>query len=79
MDVGALSTARKVLTWSSLDTESARSLKLLLAAKLKIVPGGPGGAGDGGTRAPKSSALMGHLSAFSPGALLITESPEWPG
>lgn len=43
MDIGALSTAGKALTLSSLDTESSWSLKVLLTAKLKIVPGGPGG------------------------------------
>lgn len=42
MDISALSTAGKVLTLSSLDTESTWSLKVLLTAKLKIVPEGLG-------------------------------------
>lgn len=62
MDIGALGTVGKVLTLSSLETESTWSLKLLLAAKLKIVPGGPGGAGEGRAECPRE-ALMGHLSA----------------
>lgn len=45
MDISALSTAGKVLTLSSPDTESTWSLKVLLTAKLKIVPGGAGGLG----------------------------------
>lgn len=51
MDIGALSTVGKVLTLSSLDTESTWSLKLLLAAKLKIVPGG---AGEGRAERPRA-------------------------
>lgn len=74
MDIGALSTAGEVLTLSSLESRHTRSPKLLLAAKLKIVPRGGAGAGEGGD----GSTLTGHL-CLCPGAPWTTASPAWPG